>query len=146
VKPTSDIIICEGGERRVEVRLDRESIWLKQAQMAELFDTSTDNIRLDLKNIYADKEPAEASTTEDFSAARQEGGRRVQRRIEHYTLDAVISVGYRVNSSPCHALAPVGHARAARADAGLLAQPSALRAQRRRDGSGARLGKHSPRT
>ncbi len=98
MKPTSDIIIYEGGEARVEVRLDRESIWLTQAQMAELFDTSTDNISLHLKNIFADKELDEASTTEDFSAVRQEGVRQVQRRIKHYNLDAVISVGYRVNS------------------------------------------------
>jgi hypothetical protein len=98
VKPTSDIIIYEGGEARVEVRLDRESIWLTQAQMAELFDTSTDNISLHLKNIFADKELDETSTTEDFSAVRQEGVRQVQRRIKHYNLDAVISVGYRVNS------------------------------------------------
>lgn len=67
--------------------------------MAELFATSTDNIGLHLKNIYKDRELPEAATTEDFSVVRQEGHRQVQRRLKHYNLDAIISVGYRVNSS-----------------------------------------------
>jgi len=83
----------------VEVRLEGETIWLSQAQMAELFTTSTDNISLHLKNIYKDKELQEDATTEDFSVVRQEGRRRVQRQLKHYNLDAIISVGYRVNST-----------------------------------------------
>ncbi|GGY00693.1 hypothetical protein GCM10007160_30540 [Litchfieldella qijiaojingensis] len=60
--------------------------------------TSTDNISLHLKNIYADEELDEAATTEESSVVRQEGRRRVRRRVKHYNLDAIISVGYRVNS------------------------------------------------
>ncbi len=67
--------------------------------MADVFDTSTDNIGLHLKNIYRTAELVESATTEDFSVVRQEGKRQVKRRLKHYNLDAVISVGYRVNSN-----------------------------------------------
>ena len=75
-----------------------ESIWLSQKAMAELFDCSPDNISLHLKNIYADGELSENATAEDFSVVQQEGKRNVTRHIRFYNLDAIISVGYRVNS------------------------------------------------
>ena len=75
-----------------------ETIWLTQKAMAELFDCTTDNISLHLKNIYADGELNESSTTEEFSIVQQEGSRKVKRKIKFYNLDAIISVGYRVNS------------------------------------------------
>jgi hypothetical protein len=87
------------GEVCLEVRLERESIWLTQRQMAELFDTSTDNVGLHLKNVFTEGELAEEATTEDSSVVQVEGGRRVRRSVKHYSLDAVISVGYRVNSA-----------------------------------------------
>lgn len=86
------------GQTQVEVRFGQETVWLSQAQMAQLFDTSSDNISLHLKNIFAEQELDEYSTTEDFSVVRQEGSRKVTRRVKHYNLDAVISVGYRVKS------------------------------------------------
>ena len=94
------IIIFEDADKAVEVRLDadRETVWLTQRQMADVFDTSTDNIGLHLKNIYADDELGEEATTEESSVLRQEGQRQVRRRVKHYNLDAIISVGYRVNS------------------------------------------------
>jgi len=85
----------EAGEARLEVRLSDETVWLTQAQMAELFQTSSDNISLHLKNIFEDKELEEATTAEDFSVVRQEGNRTVRRSLKHYNLDAIISVGYR---------------------------------------------------
>lgn len=94
----SEIVIFEDANQPVEVRLEGESIWATQSQMAELFDTTTDNIGLHLKNIYSEGELAESATTEEFSVVRQEGNRQVRRRLKHYDLDAVISVGYRVNS------------------------------------------------
>ena len=94
----TDIVIFEEGAGPVEVRLEGETLWATQGQMAELFDTSTDNIGLHLKNLYAEAELDEAATTEDFSVVRQEGKRQVRRRLKHYDLDAVISVGYRVSS------------------------------------------------
>lgn len=94
------IIFYEDADTLVEVRLDtgRDTVWLSQRQMAEVFDTSSDNIGLHLKNIYRDGELTEAVTTEDSSVVRQEGRRQVRRRVKHYNLDAIISVGYRVNS------------------------------------------------
>ncbi|MCG7600821.1 virulence RhuM family protein [Halomonas sp. McH1-25] len=94
------ILIYEDANKAVDVRLDggRETVWLTQRQMAEVFDTSTDNVSLHLKNIYADEELDEIATTEESSVVRQEGRRQVRRRVRLYNLDAIISVGYRVNS------------------------------------------------
>lgn len=94
----SDIIIFEADADRVEVRLEGETLWMTQLQMAELFDTSADNIGLHLKNIFKGQELEAEATTEDFSVVRQEGSRQVRRQLKHYNLDAIISVGYRVNS------------------------------------------------
>ena len=75
-----------------------ETIWLTQKGMAELFGCTPDNISLHLKNIFADCELDENSTTEDFSVVQTEGSRQVKRKARFYNLDAIISVGYRVNS------------------------------------------------
>jgi hypothetical protein len=79
----NDIVIFETDSHQVEVRLEGDTVWLSQAQMAELFGTSTDNISLHLKNVFKDKELDEPSTTEDFSAVHQEGARQVRRQIKH---------------------------------------------------------------
>ena len=83
---------------KVKVAVKDETIWVTQRGMAELFGCTSDNISLHLKNIYADGELSENSTAEDFSVVQSEGARQVSRRIRFYNLDAVISVGYRVNS------------------------------------------------
>ncbi len=92
------IVVYDDGELELKISVNDETIWLNQLQMSELFDTSTDNIGLHLKNIYKEKELDENLTTEDFSVVRQEGNRKVKRIINHYSLDVVISVGYRVSS------------------------------------------------
>jgi prophage maintenance system killer protein len=96
----SELIIYqnERSQTQISVRLDGETVWLTQRQMADLFDTSTDNISLHLKNIFSDGELGEPATTEDFSVVQTEGRRKVTRTVKHYNLDAIISVGYRVNS------------------------------------------------
>lgn len=94
----AEIVIFEQTDQPTEVRVATETVWLTQAQMADVFDTSTDNIGLHLKNIYSSAELAPDATTEDFSVVRQEGKRQVKRRLKRYNLDAIISVGYRVNS------------------------------------------------
>lgn len=96
----NEIIIYQTEDNEVAVRLDsaHETLWLSQKQMSELFVTSTDNIGLHLKNIYRDGELDELSTTEESSVVRQEGDRQVKRTLKHYDLNAIISVGYRVNS------------------------------------------------
>ncbi len=93
-----EIYQSEDGETQIEVRLEQETLWLSQVQMAELFEKDTDTISLHLKNIYAEGELDEQATTEESSVVRQEGKRQVRRKIRFYNLDAIISVGYRVNS------------------------------------------------
>jgi hypothetical protein len=88
----------DDGLVKLEVRLRDESLWLTQSDMAQLFQCSTDNVSLHLKNIYEEGELIQEATTEDFSVVRVEGEREVQRRLTFYNLDAVISVGYRVKS------------------------------------------------
>ncbi|STZ76799.1 hypothetical protein [Bergeriella denitrificans] len=87
-----EIYQTSDGQTQVEVRFGQETVWLSQAQMAQLFDTSTDNISLHLKNIFSEEELSEQATTEDFSVVHQEGKRNVTRQLKHYNLDAVISV------------------------------------------------------
>lgn len=85
-------------EGEVRALIQRDTIWLTQRAMALLFGCSTDNIGQHLKNIYREGELSAESTTEDFSVVQQEGTRQVQRQITFYNLDAIISIGYRVNS------------------------------------------------
>ena len=91
-------IIVYNDKPNVEVRLENETVWLNQKQMAELFDKDSDTIGLHLKNIFATKELDEKATTEKYSVVQTEGNRQVNRSILFYNLDAIISVGYRVNS------------------------------------------------
>ena len=86
------------GKTSIEVKLKKETVWLSQKQMAELFDKDSDTIGLHLRNIYKSGKLEELSTTEKYSVVRQEEKRKVRRQIKFYNLDAIISVGYRVNS------------------------------------------------
>ena len=97
---TGEIVVYEApdGGAHVEVLVDHETVWLTQRQMADLFETSTDNVGLHIKNTYAEGELELAATTEESSVVRSEGGRQVRRRVQHYNLDVIISVGYRVKS------------------------------------------------
>lgn len=91
-------IILYDDKPSIEIRLDNDTIWLNQRQMSELFDKDTDTIGLHLKNIFATKELDKGATTEKYSVVQKEGNRHVKRKVLFYNLDAVISVGYRVNS------------------------------------------------
>ena len=82
----------------VSVYYKDETFWLSQKVMAELFDCSADNISLHLKNIFHEEELDETATTEIFSVVQREGTRDVTRKVKCYNLDAIIAVGYRVNS------------------------------------------------
>lgn len=98
-KPGGEIILYQRGNAPViEVRLDGDTVWLTQAQMAELFQTTPQNITLHLKTIYADGELLEAATCKDYLQVRHEGNRQVNRNLRHYSLEAVLAVGYRVRS------------------------------------------------
>jgi hypothetical protein len=89
------IFTKQAGENGIEVRVQDGTIWLSQKLMAALFDCSSDNISLHLKNIFTDGELDELSVTEDFSVTAADGKNY---RTKHYSLDAIIAVGYRINT------------------------------------------------
>ena len=94
-----EIILYQPDEAvKLEVRLEDETVWLTQAQLVELFQSSKANISEHIKNIYEQGELEENSTVRDFRTVRQEGKRQVVRNISYYNLDAIISIGFRVNS------------------------------------------------
>ena len=88
----------QGGQISLQVSLDNETVWLTQAQMAELFDVSVAAVSQHLKNIFDSEELVQNLTVKKFLTVRQEGKRQVNRELEHYNLDAIISVGYRISS------------------------------------------------
>ena len=99
-KPGGEVILyqTEDLQTRLQVRLDGQTAWLTQAQMAELFQTTIPNINLHLKNVFAEGELQEEATIKEHLIVRQEGQRQVSRAVLHYNLDAIIAVGYRVKS------------------------------------------------
>ncbi len=97
----SDLILytTEDGKSHIQLRAKDQTVWLTQREMAQLFDASTDNIGLHLKNIYEDGELIREATTEESSVVQTEGGREVRRPVTLYNLDAILAVGYRVRSA-----------------------------------------------
>ncbi|MBT7311473.1 virulence protein RhuM/Fic/DOC family protein [bacterium] len=100
INSRGEIILYENDDGGVglDVRLDKDTIWLTQKQMGLIFDKDTDTIGLHLRNIFKEGELEERATTEESSVVQLEGKRHVSRRVRFYNLDAIISVGYRVNS------------------------------------------------
>ena len=98
--PRGELVVYESpeGEVSVDVRFESESVWLTQLQMGEVFQSTPENILMHLRNVYSSQELEEKATAKDFLVVRTEGKRSVRRKIKHYNLDAIISVGYRVNS------------------------------------------------
>ena len=99
-RPKSELILYRTGDAqtRIQVRLEGDSVWLTQAQMAELYQVTPQNITQHLRAIYAEGELEEGATCKEFLQVRQEGGREVARQLKHYHLDAILAVGYRVRS------------------------------------------------
>ncbi len=97
----NQIIIYEGddGESRIEVRLESETVWLTQIQLVDLFLSSKANVSEHIKNIYTEQELSPQATVRKFRTVQKEGNREVSRNIEHYNLDMIISLGYRIKSS-----------------------------------------------
>lgn len=96
----NDLILytTEDGRSQIKLRAGQQPVWLSQREMAELFDVSTDNVGLHLKNIFEDGELSREATTEESSVVQTEGSREVQRPLTLYNLDAILAVGYRVRS------------------------------------------------
>ena len=88
----------DDGKSQIQLRAKDQTVWLSQREMAELFDVSTDNVGLHLKNIYEDGELSREATAEESSVVQTEGTRQVQRPVTLYNLDAILAVGYRVRS------------------------------------------------
>lgn len=86
------------GNTKIDVRLQNETIWLNQKQIADLFQTTVPNINMHIKNILEEGELERVSTIQDFLIVQQEGKRKVKRNVEYYNLDMIISLGYRVKS------------------------------------------------
>jgi len=97
---SSEMIIyqADDGRTKIDVHMEDETVWLSQAQMAELFQTTPQNITLHIKNVYSEGELSQDSTCKDYLQVQNEGGRSVSRSVKHYNLDVIISVGYRVKS------------------------------------------------
>ncbi len=98
--PSGEIVVyrTEDGRNRIRVLLEDETVWLAQAALAELFETTKQNISLHIKNIYEEGELTPGATVKEYLTVRQEGERIVMRMVEYYNLDMIIAVGYRVRS------------------------------------------------
>ncbi len=94
----------ESGQARIDVRFDGDTVWLTQAQLAELFNTSQQNVSLHIRNIYEEDELTPTATHKEYLSVRSEGTRDVSRKRAHYNLDMIISVGYRVRSKTATAV------------------------------------------
>ncbi len=94
----SNIVLYNDGELELKVSVNEETIWLTQKQLSELFSVEIHTINYHIKNIYKQKELNKNSTIRIFRIVQKEGNREIQRNIEHYNLDMIISIGYRVNS------------------------------------------------
>lgn len=92
------IYISEKGNTKIDVRFENETVWLTQIQIADLFQTTKQNISLHINNIFKEEELEENSTVKEYLTVQQEGKREVKRTVNHYNLDMIISVGYRVKS------------------------------------------------
>lgn len=100
-QPSSDLILyqTEDGRTRIQCRFENETVWLTQQHMAELFQTTKQNVSLHIQNLYEERELERGATVKESLTVQLEGRRSVQRRMEFYNLDVIISVGYRVKSA-----------------------------------------------
>lgn len=98
--PPSELLLyqTEDGRTRIQCRFEGETLWLTQAQIAELFEVTPQNVTIHLKAIFAEGELSEVATCKDYLQVRSEGGREVSRSLRHYNLEAILAVGFRVRS------------------------------------------------
>ncbi|WP_324171139.1 RhuM family protein [Sulfurimonas sp.] len=94
----NNLITYNDGELELNVSIEKETVWLTQKQLGELFSVESHNITYHIKNIYKQKELDKNPTTQRIRVVQKEGNREVQRDVDHYNLDMIISIGYRVNS------------------------------------------------
>jgi len=113
---SSEIVFyqTEDGRSRVQVRLDQGTVWITQLQMAELYQSTKQNISLHIQNIFEDREADPSTTVKQYLTVQIEGGREVRRALDHYNLDAILAVGYRAEAGA----GGVRHLQSAEADRG----------------------------
>ena len=92
------IYTSNDGKTKIDVKLEEETLWLTQAQMCELYQTSKSNVSEHIKHIFEEGELIKEATVRNFRTVQQEGSRSVEREVEHYNLDMIIALGYRVRS------------------------------------------------
>ena len=99
-RPKGEILFyqTEEDDTKVEVRIEKDTVWMTQASLAELYGTTPQNITMHLRNIFEEGELDEASTCKDYLQVQMEGKREVKRKLRHYNLEAILAVGYRVRS------------------------------------------------
>ena len=96
--PGGQIILYSEGQTNINVRVEGETVWLTQAAIAELYQTTSQNITIHIKSIYEDGELDEIATCKNYLQVQIEGSRSVRRALKHYSLDMILAVGYRVRS------------------------------------------------
>ena len=98
IMPENKVIIytANDGKTKIDVKLEEETLWLTQAQMCELYQTSKSNVSEHIKHIFEEGELAKEATVRKFRTVQTEGSRNVEREVEHYNLDMIIALGYRV--------------------------------------------------
>ena len=101
-QPEGQLLIYKDGALNLQVRMDGKTVWLTQAAMAELYQTSPQNITLHIKSIYDDGELEESATCKDYLQVRLEGSRQVSGNLRHYRMEAILAVGYSVPSHRSH--------------------------------------------
>lgn len=94
----SNLVVYNDGELELKISMDNETVWLNQKQLGELFSVESHSVTYHIKNIYKQKELQKNSTTRKIRVVQKEGSRKVEREVDHYNLDMIISIGYRVNS------------------------------------------------
>ena len=94
----SNLVVYHDGELELKISMDNETVWLNQKQLGELFSVESHSVTYHIKNIYKQKELQKNSTTRKIRVVQKEGSRKVEREVDHYNLDMIISIGYRVNS------------------------------------------------
>lgn len=92
------IYTTNDGKTKIDVKLEEETLWLTQAQMCELYQTSKSNVSEHIKHIFEEKELTKEATVRKFRIVQMEGSRTVEREVEHYNLDMIIALGYRIRS------------------------------------------------
>ena len=100
MKEKNNIVIyqLEDGKTKIDVKLEDETVWLSQQQMADLYDTTKQNISLHIKNIFDEEELIENSTVKEFLTVQKEGNRKIERKVKYYNLDIILSLEYRIKS------------------------------------------------